>query len=93
MRELPTIEGALSGMEVDVPEPEYPERAKIEGVTGTVAVRIQVNKRGRVISARSSRGDARLRAAAIKAAQKATFSPEKLAGRGANGTITYVFKL
>jgi TonB family protein len=92
-RDLPTIEGALSGMEVDVPEPEYPEQAKSEGVTGTIAVRIQVNRRGRVISARSSSGDRRLRAAAVKAALKATFSEEKLAGRGANGTISYVFRL
>jgi TonB family protein len=92
-KDLPMIAGALSGMEVDVPEPEYPGQAKTEGVTGTIAVRVKVNKRGRVISARSSRGDSRLRAAAVKAAQKATFSPEKLAGRGANGTITYVFKL
>ncbi|MDQ3667651.1 MAG: TonB family protein [Acidobacteriota bacterium] len=91
-KDLPLIEGALSGMEVDVPEPEYPAPAKAEGVSGTVAVRVQVNKNGRVISARSFRGDRRLRAAAVKAAQKATFSAEKLAGRGAKGTIIYNFK-
>jgi TonB family protein len=90
---LPTIEGALSGMEVDVPKPEYPEQARSEGVTGTIAVRVQVNRKGRVISARSSSGDRRLRAAAVKAALKATFSEEKLGGRGEKGTITYVFAL
>lgn len=92
-KDLPTIEGALIGMEIHLPEPDYPEQARIDGVTGSVSVRVQVNKTGRVISARSSSGDWRLRAAAVRAAQKATFSPEKLAGRGASGTITYVFSL
>jgi hypothetical protein len=45
-----------------------------------------------VISARSFEGDWRLRAAAIKAATKATFSAEKLSGREASGTIIYTFK-
>jgi TonB family protein len=92
-KDSPKIDGALSGMEVNVPEPDYPVKAKTEGVSGTVTVRVQVNKKGRVISARSSSGDWRLRAAAVEAAQKATFSAEKLAGRGAIGTITYVFRL
>jgi TonB family protein len=90
---LPLVGGALSGMEVDVPEPEYPVQARSEGVSGTVTVRVQVNHRGRVIRARSSGGDSRLRAAAVEAAQKASFSPEKLAvhGKTVSGTITYNF--
>ncbi|MCM3902959.1 MAG: TonB family protein [Pyrinomonadaceae bacterium] len=89
----PLVSGALSGMEVDVPEPEYPAKARAEGVSGTIKVRIQVNKKGRVVLARSSSGDRRLRAAAVAAAQNATFSPEKLAvqGRVLSGTITYNF--
>jgi TonB family protein len=89
----PSISGELSGLEVDVPEPEYPAQARADGVSGTVIVRVQVNKKGRVVLARSSRGDWRLRAAAVNAAQKATFSPEKLATRGkvVSGTITYNF--
>ncbi|MCM3873127.1 MAG: TonB family protein [Pyrinomonadaceae bacterium] len=89
----PSISGELSGIEVDVPEPEYPAQARAEGVSGAVTVRVQVNKKGRVVLARSSHGDWRLRAAAVKAAQKATFSPEKLATRGkvVSGTITYNF--
>ncbi|MBA3512870.1 MAG: TonB family protein [Pyrinomonadaceae bacterium] len=90
-KDLPVIEGEIKGMEVNVPEPEYPAQAKAEGVSGTVTVRVQVNKRGRVTLARSSKGDWRLRSVAVKAAQKATFSEEMLAGRGANGTITYNF--
>lgn len=89
----PLISGELGGMEVDVPEPEYPAKARAEGVSGIVKVRVQVNKKGKVILARSSAGDWRLRAAAVKAAQKATFSPEKLAlhERVTSGTITYNF--
>ncbi|HZI85510.1 MAG TPA: TonB family protein [Pyrinomonadaceae bacterium] len=89
----PVIGGALSGTEVDVPEPEYPASARADGVSGTVTVRVQVNQNGRVILARSSAGDWRLRAAAVEAAQKATFSPEKLAAgdRAWSGTITYNF--
>ena len=89
----PVIGGALSGTEVDVPEPEYPASARADGVSGTVTVRVQVNQRGRVIRARSSAGDSRLRAAAVAAAQKATFSPDKLVvgERGVSGTITYNF--
>ena len=89
----PVIGGALSGTEVDVPEPEYPASARADGVSGTVTVRVQVNQRGRVIRARSSAGDSRLRAAAVEAAQKATFSPDKLVvgERAVSGTITYNF--
>ncbi|MBA3357446.1 MAG: TonB family protein [Pyrinomonadaceae bacterium] len=92
-KNLPIIGGELSGMEVDVPEPEYPAKARSEGVSGTVTVRVQVNKKGRVVLVRSSGGDSRLRAAAVAAASKATFSPEKLAdqGRDVSGTITYNF--
>ena len=89
----PLVSGALSGMVVDVPKPEYPAKARAEGVSGTVKVRVQVNKKGRVLLARSSGGDWRLRAAAVEAAQRATFSAEKLASHGkvVSGTITYNF--
>jgi len=89
----PLVSGTLRGMEVNVPEPEYPAKARAEGVSGTVTVRVQVNKKGRVILARSSGGDRRLRSAAVNAAQRATFSAEKLAvhGRAVSGTITYTF--
>ena len=55
-------------------------------------VRVKVDKKGRVISTRSLQGDWRLRAAAINAATKATFSAEKLGDREAVGTIVYTFK-
>lgn len=90
--ESPLVSGELSGKQVNVPEPQYPGSAKSEHVTGTVTVRITVDKKGSVIAVKVVEGDRRLRNAAIAAAQKATFSPEKLMGRGGVGTIAYKFK-
>jgi TonB family protein len=91
--DLPSVTGDLAGKSLSLPLPEYPASAKGENVAGTIRVRVKVNSKGRVISARSSEGDRRLRQAAIKAAVKATFSADKLSGRAASGTITYTFKL
>ncbi|MFN2517281.1 MAG: TonB family protein, partial [Pyrinomonadaceae bacterium] len=54
-----------------------------------------VNKQGNVISARALKGDHLLRGAAVTAARKAKFSPEKLVGKQSktSGTITFSFKL
>jgi TonB family protein len=92
VKELAVVRGELEGKAVSLPVPEYPPAAKSEGVSGEILVRVKVNNKGRVVSVRSSGGDSRLRAAAIRAATKATFSAEKLNGRGASGTIVYTFK-
>ena len=96
MKEKPffTVAGALAGMELNVPRPEYPAEIQDAGITGPITVNIRVNKNGRVVSAVSSNGDQRLRAAAVKAAKQATFAPDKLAeisprGRVVRGSITY----
>jgi len=88
----PLVSGELSGKQLDVPAPEYPATARREHVSGTVTIRVTVNMKGRVIAVKVLEGDWRLRNAAIAAAQKATFSAEKLMGRGAVGTIAYTFK-
>jgi TonB family protein len=88
----PLVTGELSGKELDVPAAEYPASARSEHVSGTVTIRVTVNKKGQVITVKVVEGDRRLRNAAIAAAQKATFSAEKLRGRGAVGTIAYTFK-
>ncbi len=90
------VGGDLAGSELNVPEPEYPSQLATTGITGPITVRIRVNKNGRVISAATSQGDSRLRAAAVKAARLATFAPDKLAelsprGRTVAGSITYDF--
>jgi len=92
VKALPLVEGELSGKQLDVPAPEYPVNASSEHVSGTVKVRVTVDKEGTVIAVKVVEGDRRLRNAALAAAQKATFSREKLTGRGAVGTITYTFK-
>ncbi len=92
-KNLPLLDGELNGKQISLPEPEYPAEAKNERIAGTVRVAIRVNKIGIVTSARALNGHQRLRSAAVKAAKSATFSAEKLAGRGAGGTITYSFRL
>lgn len=93
--ERPLVEGALHGKEATLVLPEYPVDAKSRGVTGKVTVSVVVNEQGLVVSARALNGDQLLRAAAVTAARKAKFSPEKLVGEQSKipGTITYNFKL
>lgn len=88
----PVLSEELAGKQLNVPEPDYPLNAKTKGVGGIVVVRIRVNRRGRVVAARSSGGDGRLRRAAVEAATNTTFDPSKLPTRGLQGTITYTFK-
>jgi TonB family protein len=92
VQELPLVGGGLSGKQLEVPAPEYPASARSEHVSGTVTIRVTVDQKGRVIAVKVVEGDSRLRKAAIAAAQRATFSPEKLMNQGAVGTIAYTFK-
>ena len=88
----PVISDSLAAAALNVPAAEYPSSAQRAGVDGKITVTIRVNRKGKVISWRTSAGDSQLRAAAIRAARKATFSPEKLQGTGeVLGTITYNF--
>ena len=93
--EQPVIEGVIHGKEATIVMPEYPSAARSKAVTGKVTVTVLVNKRGEVVSARAVNGDPLLRPAAVTAAKKAKFSPEKLVGEPSriSGTITYTFKL
>ena len=91
-----SVGGDLAGTELNIPEPELSFEAARSGAAGPIIVKVRVNQKGRVISAATSSGDRRLRAAAVKAAREATFAPDKLAGlssrsRIVSGTITYEF--
>ena len=86
----PEVSVELDGKAVSLPEAECPIGP--EPVSGTVVVRVMVDKRGQVYWARGSGGDWLMRGAATDAAMKSTFSPEKLRGRETEGTITYTFK-
>lgn len=82
----------LAGKANSLPDAECPLQANGEKATGTVVVRVKVNKDGRVYWSRSTGGDWLLRAASMDAATKATFSPERLKGNGVEGSLTYTFK-
>jgi len=87
----PEVGGDLVGKAVSLPEAECPVKGP-EPVTGTVTVRVMVDKSGQVYWARGAGGDWLMRGASTEAAMKSTFSPEKLRGRQTEGTITYTFK-
>jgi TonB family protein len=90
--DAPVVSDTLAGAALNVPAAEYPSRAKREGIEGSITVTVRVNRAGKVISWRSSTGDSQLRAAAIRAARKASFARDKLPGSGdVLGTITYNF--
>lgn len=88
---VPELGGDLVGKAVSLPEAECPWNGP-DPLTGTVVVRVMVDKKGQVYWARGSGGDWLMRGASTEAAMKSTFSPEKLRGRETEGTITYTFK-
>jgi TonB family protein len=94
-QEQPVVEGPLNGKELALTTPEYPAKAKSAGISGKVTVAVVVNKQGLVVSAHVLNGQPPLWNAALAAARKTEFVPEKLAGEGSkiSGTITYNFKL
>ena len=87
----PELSPELAGKAVSLPEAEAPVKGT-QPVAGTVAVHVMVDKNGQVYWARGSGGDWLMRGAANEAAMKSTFAPDKLRGRGIEGTITYTFK-
>jgi len=58
-----------------IPSANYPDEAKRAGVMGTVAVIVDIDTTGQVVSARAASGPSKLRASALEAARKARFSP------------------
>jgi hypothetical protein len=87
----PELTGELVGKSVLLPEAECPVKGS-QPVSGTVTVRVMVDKNGQVYWARGSGGDWLMRGCATEAAMKSTFAPEKLRSRDTEGTITYTFK-
>jgi hypothetical protein len=87
---FPEVGGELAGKAVSLPEAQCPLTGP--PVSGTVTVRVTVDRKGQVNRARGAGGDWLMRGAATEAAMKSTFAPEKLRGRETEGTITYTFK-
>ena len=88
---FPELSAELAGKAVSLPEAQCPIGGPTP-VSGIVTVHVMVDKNGQVYWARGAGGDWLMRGAATDAAMKSTFSPEKLRGREAEGTITYTFK-
>ena len=87
----PEVSSELAGKSISLPEAECPLRGP-DPISGTVTVRVQIDKSGQVNWARGSGGDWLMRGAATEAAMKSTFDPNKLRSRELEGTITYTFK-
>jgi len=85
--------GVLNGKATSLPPPDYPPIARQAKATGTVAVQITIDEGGNVIVAEAVSGHPLLRAAAVKAARDAKFSPTRLSGQPVkvNGVLTYNF--
>ncbi len=93
MIKLPS--SVISGKAISKPAPTYPQIAKAAHVSGTVAVQIVIDERGRVISAQATSGHPLLLPAAVQAALRAQFSPTLLSNQPVkvSGVITYNFVL
>jgi hypothetical protein len=87
----PEVGTELAGKAVSLPEAECPMKGS-EPISGTVTVRIMVDKNGQVYWARGSGGDWLMRGCATEAAMKSTFDRTKIRDREVEGTITYTFK-
>jgi len=87
----PEVGTELAGKAASLPEAECPMKGT-EPISGTVTVRIMVDKNGQVYWARGSGGDWLMRGCATEAAMKSTFDRAKLRDREVEGTITYTFK-
>lgn len=83
----------LNGKAVIFPKPDYPESAKSVRAQGLVPVQIMVSEDGDVISASAVGGNPLLRDAAVTAARRAKFTPQKLRGKTVKfaGILNYNF--
>lgn len=89
-----TTGGVVNGKATFLPPPPYPAPAAAVGASGTVSVRVLIDEKGDVASAKADSGHPLLRDAAEKAARRAKFSPTLLSGQPVkvNGVIVYNFK-
>ncbi len=83
------------GKAISLPRPPYPEEARAAKASGTVAVDIVIDEKGRVIWAKATSGHQLLQASAVWAACRARYSPLKVSGQAvkANSSISYNFVL
>ena len=85
----------LTSKAINLPQPQYPQMAKLTHIQGAVTVQILVDEQGRVVSAQTVSGHPLLLLAAKEAALRARFTPTILSGTPVKvqGVITYNFVL
>lgn len=85
----------LNGSAIKLPEPMLPSgwRAAWRGYTTEVEVRVVVDEKGEVVSAKALSGDPKLHPAVIQAAKESKFTPALVCGELAkiSGVIVYRF--
>ncbi len=81
--------GVLNSRAVRLPTPAYPAVARQMRASGEVRVRIAVDERGNVVSARAVSGHPMLRASAESAARQSKIRPN---GQNTSGELVYNFK-
>lgn len=95
---LPTIrmsEEALRNAAIDLPQPQYPEAARLSGAEGSVGIQVLIDEKGEVLKASAVSGDPLFTEVAAEAARKAKFSRAKLSPEPVRiyGVINYTFNL
>lgn len=84
---------ALNDQAVKLPNPVYPAAAKAVSASGTVRVKVTLDEKGNVITAKTVSGHPLLRPAAEKAAFEAKFDPRSIKNKTVKteGVLIYVF--
>ncbi len=85
--------GVLNAKAIDIPKPEYPDKARAKKIAGEVKASVFVDESGKVVWARVDNGHQLLQEAVKKVVCKAVFKPATISGHpySINGLITYKF--
>jgi TonB family protein len=77
----PSPEKIVNGRALSIAKPEYPRAARERRLSGTVVVQVEIDEKGKVISAKDlCQGPPYLSESSVKAALRSTFSPTQLSG-------------
>ena len=89
----PVTGGILNSKANSLPKPDFPPAALAVRAEGAVSVQVTVDEEGNVVSASAVSGHPLLRAASVKAARQAKFSPTMLNGQPVKftGVVVYNF--
>jgi TonB family protein len=92
-RNAPVELGLLNSIALNLPLPSYPEIARKIGIQGKVMIRVIIDEKGKIISAKGIEGHKMLRSVAEDAALKSKFNPTLVNNQAvqATGIIVYNF--